>query len=66
MRVHYIVMSIPEKDRRMFRGGFVDRADAVAEARRICDAEDVQVLVVRDDGPPLRFSPTRRASSALH
>ena len=64
LRVNYVVISVSEKNRKKsmhWRGGFIDRGEAVAEARRIVDAEGVEVLIDRDDAPPLRFSPISRA-----
>lgn len=65
MRANYAVISVREKNRKrtmIFRGAFIDRAEAFAEARRISDAEGVEVLIDRGDGgAPLRFFPIPRA-----
>lgn len=64
MLVDYTLIAL-DHEKATWRGTFAGRDEAVAEARRIADAENVRVIIDREDeGDPLCFDPTPRYQRA--
>ena len=60
MTVDYMLIAV-EHEKATWRGTFHDRAEAIAEARQICEAERARVIIDQQDGGvPFYCDPTPR------